>query len=252
MLFMSRVFSAGNDVYQTNEPAVTSHRTCSNKWSLFYTRKVDFYIYWSCNRTIDLIEFNISLHKVWRQVYPKYPKMSRFPDLTQLSIDDAMIWYAVRSRSTVYSEEGWKYFKLEYECPQTSAELFAKFWDEIMPNMNNYDVVTGNSSIADWLTCIPKPNDSTRHVPQLVSTDPRFFFKRQTDIPGNRVKISWAESLWFFFSALRRLVSQTSQYSHLFRQIFSRCYHPILHHIVLPKQTVSSFLITRSPILFSV
>lgn len=101
-----------------------------------------------------------------------------FANLTQLPLDDAMIWYAVTSESTVDTKEGWKFFKMVYNCPQTCDELFTKFWSEIIPNKNSYGVVKAYPPIVDLLDDIPNPNDSTPpYVPQLVSINPtRHFF----------------------------------------------------------------------------
>lgn len=99
--------------------------------------------------------------------------MTNYVNLTELSLEEAMIWYAVRPRSYVYKEHGWKLFKLEYPCSDTSSALHARFWNDVMPNKNDYDAVTSNSFIASSLSLIRKPDDVTPIAIADVSTNPR-------------------------------------------------------------------------------
>ncbi len=90
--------------------------------------------------------------------------------LIDFPLEEAMILYAIRWRTMAYEVAGWKVFKLEYPCERTTTELFDKFWDEIIPNMNNYNVVQHDDfrNIADRLSMIPNPRKI--NVPDLSET----------------------------------------------------------------------------------
>ncbi len=77
--------------------------------------------------------------------------------LTDYPLEEAMIRYAIRWCAKAYEVFGWKVFKLEYPCQMTANELFDKFWDEIMPDVNNYNVVRQDDNIAHLLSFIPNP-----------------------------------------------------------------------------------------------
>lgn len=80
-------------------------------------------------------------------------------------LENDMIAYAIKKGVKVTLENGWKLFKLQYDCTNTSAELLHKFWDEIMPNIGTYSIVVQNPAFISLLKDIPRPDECRRlHV----------------------------------------------------------------------------------------
>lgn len=77
-------------------------------------------------------------------------------NFAHLSLENAMICYAEKWLE-VGCEEAWSIFKLFYPCKDTAPELFGKFFDEIIPRLENYDVVKENPHYNDKLKQIPIP-----------------------------------------------------------------------------------------------
>lgn len=96
--------------------------------------------------------------------------MDRFVKLITLpSLEEAMMYYATRPGTMAFKENDWKLFKFEYPCAESSIELFNKFWDDIIENMNTNAIVTENSELKLRLSCIPNPKTVIAAAPTPVS-----------------------------------------------------------------------------------
>ncbi|KAG4067936.1 hypothetical protein HA402_010622 [Bradysia odoriphaga] len=110
--------------------------------------------------------------------------MSDYLELVNLTLDDAMIQYAYIGYDSVDEERAWKEFKYFYNCEEGPADLFAKFWNVIMPNISNYPTVQNVPFIAIKLSWIynprshpppsPQPHDNVKKI-SLIQ------FKKQQD-----------------------------------------------------------------------
>ncbi|KAG4075714.1 hypothetical protein HA402_003539 [Bradysia odoriphaga] len=80
-------------------------------------------------------------------------------ELSGFSLDDAMIRYAYIGYDTVYEVRAWKEFKDFYKCEDNPTQLFDRFWDIIIPNIENYNL---NSFIKKQLSWIYNPR---KHPP---------------------------------------------------------------------------------------
>lgn len=78
-------------------------------------------------------------------------------DLTGKSLEDAMICYAIRAASRVYRVSDWHFFKSEYPCENTAQELYDRFWNVIIPDKDNYDIVRNNPGYGILLSFITNP-----------------------------------------------------------------------------------------------
>ncbi|XP_037052153.1 uncharacterized protein LOC119085768 isoform X2 [Bradysia coprophila] len=78
-------------------------------------------------------------------------------ELSDLSLDDAMIEYAYYGYGMVYLEHPWKEFKEYYNCQETPTALFDRFWDDIVPNLNNYEKIQNTPAIAMIISRIHNP-----------------------------------------------------------------------------------------------
>lgn len=78
-------------------------------------------------------------------------------DYANLTLEDAMISYAIRARSRAYIVDDWRFFKLDYPCVNTAQELYDKFWNEIIPNKHTYDIVQQYPGYGHLLSFIVNP-----------------------------------------------------------------------------------------------
>ncbi|KAG4076851.1 hypothetical protein HA402_006561 [Bradysia odoriphaga] len=92
--------------------------------------------------------------------------MSDYLELSNLELDEAMIQYAYNGYDSVDEERAWKEFKYFYKCDHGPADLFVKFWNEIVPNIGNYQMVIDKPFIAKKLSWIYNPRSHTPPSPQ--------------------------------------------------------------------------------------
>ncbi|XP_037047042.1 uncharacterized protein LOC119081912 isoform X2 [Bradysia coprophila] len=93
--------------------------------------------------------------------------MTDYLGLSNVSLDDAMIQYAYNGYGMVYIEHAWKEFKEFYNCQETPTELFDRFWDDIMPNLKNYEMIRNAPVIAESLSRIHNPRTYPPRPPRV-------------------------------------------------------------------------------------